>query len=267
MTAPEPTGLVAQWLTYLATDRALSPQTIATYARTLRTLPDAETATRAEVEAWWHDRAQLTHEITTRSNERSAVRQFYAWMLMFDHRDDDPTRRIAPLKVPRGLPRPASRDDVMRLLAATDGPMRRALCLGAYGGLRVAEAASLSWTDIDTEYHRMRVTGKGGKVRLVGLPPLLLDSLLPDTGGNVVTGDKAWSAAVLQQRVNRAIRNAGLALTFHQLRHRFGTQATASGVPLLSVMRAMGHADPSSTAIYAATSDADLDVIAEAVTR
>ena len=265
MTAPAPTGLVAAWLDHVATSRALSPQTVATYARTLRTLPDPETATRADLEAWWHERSHLAP--TTRANERSAVRQFYGWCMTYDHRDDDPTRRIEPLKIPRGLPRPASRDDVRRLLAALDGPMRRAVCLGAYGGLRVAEAASLSWADIDTEHHRMRVTGKGAKVRLVGLPPLLLDSLLPDTGGNIVTGDQAWSAAVLQQRVNRAIQGAGLGLTFHQLRHRFGTQATASGVPLLSVMRAMGHADPSSTAIYAATSDADLDVIADAVTR
>ena len=265
MTSPTPTGLVAVWLDYLAADRALSPQTVATYARTLRTLPDPETATRADVERWWHERSRLA--LTTRSNERSAVRQFYAWCVTFDYRPDDPTRRIAPVKVPKGLPRPASRDDVLRLLTTLEGPMRRAVCLGAYGGLRVAEAASLAWADVDTEHHRMRVTGKGGKVRLVGLPPLLLDSLLPDTGGNVVTGEAAWSGAVLQQRVNRAIRNAGLDLTFHQLRHRFGTQATASGVPLLSVMRAMGHADPSSTAIYAATSDADLDVIADAVTR
>lgn len=265
MTAPAPTGLVAEWLSHLATDRALSPQTVATYARTLRTLPNPETATRTDLEDWWHTRSHLA--TTSRANELSAIRRFYSWCVTYDHRDDDPSRRIAPLKIPRGLPRPASRDDVIRLLAALDGPMRRAVCLGAYGGLRVAEAAGISWLDIDTEHHRMRVTGKGGKVRLVGLPPILLDSLLPDTGGNVVTGGAAWSAAMLQQRVNRAIRGAGLDLTFHQLRHRFGTQATASGVPLLSVMRAMGHSDPSSTAIYAATSDADLDVIAEAVTR
>jgi integrase/recombinase XerC len=195
------------------------------------------------------------------------LRAFYRWAMTFEHRDDDPTRRIQPVKVPRGLPRPASRDELRTLFDTLEGPYRRAVCLGAWGGLRVSEAAFLSWHDIDTENRRMRVTGKGQKTRLVGLPAVLLDSLLPDTGGNVVTGGRAWSAKVLQQRINRAIRSAGVDVTFHQLRHRYGTMATASGVPLLSVMRAMGHADASSTAVYSATSDADLDVIADAVTR
>jgi integrase len=55
--------------------------------------------------------------------------------------------------------------------------------------------------------------------------------------------------------------------TFHQLRHRYGTLALAGTSNLLAVSRAMGHASPATTAIYAATADADLDVIAEAVTR
>ena len=47
----------------------------------------------------------------------------------------------------------------------------------------------------------------------------------------------------------------------------FGTVALAATGNLLAVSRAMGHASPATTAIYAATSDADLDVIADAVTR
>ena len=97
---------------------------------------------------------------------------------------------------------------------------------------------------------------------------LLLDELLPDTGGNVVTaGGAPYTAGTLQRRVNRAIRAAGVDCTYHQLRHRFGTVALAATGNLLAVSRAMGHASPATTAIYAATSDADLDVIADAVTR
>ena len=43
--------------------------------------------------------------------------------------------------------------------------------------------------------------------------------------------------------------------------------ALAATGNLLAVSRAMGHASPATTAIYAATSDSDLDVIADAVTR
>ncbi len=114
----------------------------------------------------------------------------------------------------------------------------------------------------------MRVTGKGQRTRLVGMSPLLLDELLPDTGGNVVTaGGEAMSAGALQRRVNRAIRSAGVGATFHQLRHRFGTVALAATGNLLAVSRAMGHASPATTAIYAAASDDVADEIAEAVAR
>lgn len=41
----------------------------------------------------------------------------------------------------------------------------------------------------------------------------------------------------------------------------------ASLIGIVAAQYAMGHASTTTTAIYAATSDADLDVIAEAVAR
>jgi site-specific recombinase XerD len=260
------TQLVEKWLDHLATDEGATPNTIATYARSLRSLPNAPDATREDVEAWWHSRAHLAP--ASRVNELSAVRSFYKWCIVWEHREDDPTLRVKAMRLAAGQPRPISRSDLHILLSKLPPDLRRAVCLGAFAGLRVSEAASISWHDVDTESMRLYVTGKGGKTRLVGIGTYLLDSLLPDMGGNVVTGTaSAYSAAVLQRKVNRAIRDAGVDATFHQLRHRFGTQALAATGNLLAVSRAMGHASPATTAIYAATSDADLDVIADAVTR
>lgn len=245
----------------------MARNTIETYARTLRTVPNPATATREEIEQWWRSRAHL--KPASRNNELSAVRAFYKWAVIFEHRNDDPTLRLMYVKQGKGMPRPVSRADLMALLdAIEDADVRRAICLGAWAGLRVSEAAALDWADVDTENNRIRVTGKGGKVRLVGLSPLLLDSLLPDTGGNVVrAGGKPYAAATLDRKANRAIRAAGVDATYHQLRHRFGTIALAATGNLLAVSRAMGHTSPATTAIYAATSDADLDVISDAVTR
>lgn len=258
---------VEEWLAYL-TEAKLAPNTIATYRRTMRTLADPDMATRADIEAWWSSRAHLS--TATRNNELSAVRTYYQWCRIWELRpaDFDPTLRIRAPKVPRGLPRPISRADLHRLLSTLHSEMRRAVCLGAYGGLRVSEAASLRWSEVDLETNRMRITGKGGTVRLVGVPPLLLDSLLPDTGGNVVTGTTCgYSAAVLQRKVNRAIKSAGVQATFHQLRHRFASISVAATGNLLAVSRALGHQSVATTAIYAQTADSDLDLIGEAVTR
>lgn len=263
---PPRDALVQSYLEYLHVERGMAANTVITYARSLRTLPDVVTASREDVEEWWRARSHLAP--ASRVNELAAIRSFYHWCRIWEHRDDDPTLRIPTLKVPKGLPRPVSRADLRILLDSATPEMRRAICLGAYGGLRVSEAASLSWMDVDTETGRIRVLGKGGLTRLVGISPLLLDALLPDGGCNVVTGtSKEYTAPVLQRKVNRAIAAAGVHATFHQLRHRFGTIAVGSGANLLAVSRAMGHASPATTAIYAATSDAELDVIADAVTR
>ena len=40
-------------------------------------------------------------------------------------------------------------------------------------------------------------------------------------------------------------------ITFHEMRHTFGTQMAAAGAPLRAIQEWMGHADASTTAIYA----------------
>ncbi len=261
-------SLTEQYLDYLTRQRNLSPNTVTGYRRTFRTFPGIDTADREQVEAWWETRSHLSPG--TRRVDLAAVRSFYAWCRVWEHRGptDDPTHRIQPPKTGQRVPRPISRTDLQRVLAAVEGDLRRAVCLGAYAGLRVAESASLDWADIDTELRRIIVRGKGDKERMVGLSPLLLDSLLPDTGGNVVrAGAEPWTANVLQQKVNAAIRKAGVDATFHKLRSRYATVALGATGNLLAVSRALGHSSPATTAIYAATSDSDLDVIADAVTR
>lgn len=243
------------------------PNTVKARRRALASLGNAGIATREDVETWWLTRQHLA--VATRSTDLACLRSFYRWAQRWEHRTDNPTLRLDAPKVPAGLPRPISRHDLDRLLDTVAPDLRRAVCLGAYAGLRVSEAAALHWADVDTETRRIRVVeSKGGKSRPVGMSPLLLDSLLPDTGRNVVTGTKrTYTAATLQRRVNRAIRAAGVDATFHQLRHRFGTVAYAATGDLLAVGRAMGHSSPVTTSIYAATSDAALDRIAAAVAR
>jgi len=40
-------------------------------------------------------------------------------------------------------------------------------------------------------------------------------------------------------------------ITFHELRHTFGTQMAAVGAPLRAIQEWMGHADYKTTSIYA----------------
>lgn len=261
---------VEDWLTSLS-EANLSPRTIKSYRSTMAAYPPNPIAVTAEeAEAWWHAQADPEggNRVATKQRRLHTVRSFYKYAIAYDLVVKDPTRRIRAPKQGRRLPTPISRADLHKAMGEADDEMRRALALGAYAGLRVAEVAALEWSHIDIETMRIRVRGKGDHDREVALGPLLLDSLLPNTGGNVVTGtDRAYSADALQRRVNRLFTRLGIEATFHKLRARYATVALAESGNLLAVSRALGHVSPATTAIYALTSSEDLDRIASAVER
>lgn len=248
-------------------DERTPANTLRTRMRTLRSVGNPGTASREQLEAWWHGRA--TRSPATRANDLANLRSFYRWCRLWDHRADDPTYRLQAPRVPDGIPRPAAERDVDHLLEVLDGELRRAVALGARAGLRVAEAATLDWSDVDVDRRRMWVTGKGNKTRQVGVDDALLEVLLPNTGGNVVAaGGQAYTPARLERRVNRAIKRAGVSSTFHKLRHRYATVALeATDGDILVVARVLGHANVRTTQGYVATTDSKLDRIAKAASR
>jgi len=88
----------------------------------------------------------------------------------------------------------------------------------------------------ELERHFQRSRWRGGR-DLVFAHPLT---------GNVLDASK------LRKRFRTAVARAGVQdLTFHELRHTFGTQMAAVGAPLRAIQEWMGHADASTTEIYA----------------
>lgn len=261
------TDSVQGFLTYAERDRNRSPHTLTRYRAVLSQIPDVAHATPDEIQTWWETRFHLS--AGTRANELACLRSFYRWMGKYDLRDDDPTRRLDPPKVPNHLPRAIGQADLERLLGqltvdALD--LRRAVALGAYAGLRVSEAAGLDWSNVDVESRRIFVRGKGQKERAVALSVVLLDKLLPDTGGNVVTaGGVAYQGATLQRKANRLMAAHDIDHTFHDLRKRGASMALAKGGNPAAVRQMFGWASMETVASYAVVGDAELDRIAEAM--
>lgn len=263
-----------RWLEYLRVERGRSTNTITTYARTLRTLPDDPlTMTRADIELWWRARAvdadgkERPH--SSRNNELSAVRSFFRWAVRYEIRDDDPTSRIDQLRTQHRESKFVGASDLNHLLTHLPPDLKRAVALGAYAGMRVSEVAFLNWDHINTEIRRMTVLGKGDKERLVGLSTALLDILLPEVPGcNVVTGKpETYTGHYLSIKANEAMKRNGVTLSFHKLRHRFGFMSASAGIAPTSIARAMGHSNLQVTMGYIASVQSDLDLIAEAVAR
>ena len=259
--------LSVAWIQWCRNEH-IPANTIARRISTLRHMPNAGTATREDVEAWWLTRAHLAP--STRHNELANLRSFYKWCRRWEYRPpgDDPTLRLDSPRVDPGLPRPMTREDLHKVIdSITSAPDRRAVCLGAYAGLRISEAAALRWSDVDLENQELRVlNSKGNKSRRVPISPTLLDALLPNTGGNVVTGGEAHDTDWLARRIRKAFRRAGIDATFHQLRHRYATIAYEATGDILAVSRLLGHANVKTTQIYVRTREDVARAIAMAVT-
>lgn len=264
-------GAVDDFLTWAERDRVRSPASLRRYRATLAQIEHPESATVEHIESWWQSRYDMSP--ATRQNELACLRSFYRWATRFDIRADDPTRRLDSPKVDNAFPRPIGRADLAKALDACDEravpELRRAIALGAYGGLRVSEAASLDWADIDMDKRLIYIRGKGRKERLAGISPRLLDEILPALPkGNVVTeGGRVYTADALQRRVNRHLSSLDIDATFHKLRGRYVTQGIAETGDIYAVARAVGWSSVETAKSYAALSDDALHRIAAAASR
>ena len=247
-----------------------SPETIRSRIRVLTSLRNAGTATREEVERWWESRANLARG--TRAVDLSHLRSFYAWARIYNHRLDDPSVRVRPVTPNPQPAKKASGHDLRTLLNEADleAPIRRAIMLGAFAGLRIAETAALSWDDVDMDADTITVRhGKGDRARVVDVSPMLLDWLAPVRRGcNVVTGTRERiQSDKLRRQINRAMKRAGVEATSHALRHWYGMTAYQSSGDLLAVAEQLGHASVNTTKIYARASSDVKRKIASSVMR
>jgi integrase/recombinase XerD len=132
-------------------------------------------------------------------------------------------------------------------------------------GLRVSEIVGLARDAVDLDAGILRVTGKGGKERLVpfgasarGWIARYLDAARPplDTKRSPHLFLSARGAAMTRQRFWQLIEGYGRAagirrrLTPHALRHSFATHLLEHGADLRALQMMLGHADISTTQIY-----------------
>jgi len=145
-----------------------------------------------------------------------------------------------------------------RFLSAADRlpPQMRALChVLAYSGCRISEALGLTIVHVDTE--RLTVTVKTLKrrrliFRAVPVPQAMVDMLLNlpiDDAGRFWTLHRVTAWRLVKATMERA-GIAGRMACPKGLRHGFGVRAAGHNVPPNLIQRWMGHASPTTTAIY-----------------
>lgn len=132
-----------------------------------------------------------------------------------------------------------------------------------YTGCRVSELCLIKIKDMDLLSGLLKLFGKGGKLREVPLRFDLVEMIqIYLKTERALSSFSASEYLFVSQRadrlnrdtVNKVLSKIGIAtnthLYPHKLRHQFCTKLISAGVPLTTVSRLAGHADPATTADY-----------------
>ena len=182
--------------------------------------------------------------------------------------DTERIGKMQPVRVPRKLPVILSREEVRRLIAASNNLKHQTALAVAYGtGLRVNEVVSLKVGDIDSKRMVLRVEqGKGSKDRYAMLSPILLERLrywwrVARAQGKMLDGGWLFPGldpveSLSPRQLNRAIHAAAdvakidKRVSMHTLRHSFATHLLEQKVDIRVIQVLLGHKKLETTALY-----------------
>ena len=272
--------LLAEWHDHLVHARRRSPHTVRAYTSAAVRLVAA-----LDVEQWPAlariDAATLRQHLAARrgdgignasaARELSALKAFLAFARDRAGVDDAAGPRMRGPRVKKGIPRPVTPDDAVGIADSVGeaasaewiGARDRAVLLLLYGaGLRIAEALSLTAAALPLG-ETLRVTGKGGKQRVVPVLPVVREAVdayaraqpfVLAPAEPLFRGEKGGplSPGMIQKAMARARIAMGLpaSATPHALRHSFATHLLGAGADLRSLQELLGHASLGSTQIY-----------------
>lgn len=275
---------LTDWLTGLASVRRLSPKTITAYQTDLSQFTSfmathlgqplsicaLQNLRAGDIRAFMAMRRNSGIGARSLARQLSALKNFFTFLEQQDLIDNQVLHVVRTPKIPRSLPKALTANEALNTISMTHQLEPRAwiaardmavlsLCYGA--GLRIAEALAVCGQDLNAT--SLRVTGKGGKIRLVPLIETvrqIIDTYL-DVCPYKLPGSEpifrglrggVLSPRLIQQRMVQLRGALGLppSASPHALRHSFATHLLGNGGDLRAIQELLGHASLSSTQIY-----------------
>lgn len=279
-------NILADFITHMRDERRMADKTVEAYATDLRmflaflsqheggavTLKMLSHLKARDIRAHIAQRRRDGLSDASIARLLSSIKSLYRW-LGRSHGVEN--AEVAYLQGPRRsarLPRPVSVEAAKDMIfeAETDPDAepwvnaRDAAVLSLlYGaGLRISEALSLTGNELPAP-DRLRIKGKGGKVRLVPLIPAVRQAM--DAYGKIcpyaLAKDQPMFRGVkggpLNPRITqglvqklRGVLGLPDTATPHALRHSFATHLLAGGADLRAIQTLLGHASLSTTQVY-----------------
>lgn len=262
--------LISNYMKFMELVKSASPHTLRAYQRDLDqafgpckndtvrfeggAAPLLRLARKAQL-AW----ANLS--ASSRNRKAATLKSFFGHLYREGLLNKDLALLIQTPRVPGRLPNFLSVDEVMAALKSyseteQDHDEKLLFLLLYGGGLRVSEACTLSWKQIDFPGRILRITGKGSKERLVALPKSVLQVLRvkQKRSGNdrFVWGEKAMDPRAAYEKIRSRGHKAGLLrpLHPHALRHSYATHLLSSGANLRTLQELLGHESLRATEKY-----------------
>jgi integrase/recombinase XerC len=217
-------------------------------------------ATRTDVEEWLDMRRAGGRPLGPKARYAyiSSLHMFYSWARREGLVEADVTEEVDRPRLPVGVPRPILTADLARALHRAGPAVRAILCLAAFAGLRAQEIAGVRREDLLEHLDEpMLVVSapKGGRQRTVPLHPAAWEALvsygMPRSGHIFARPDgKAWPAWKVSDTANSHLGSLGIPSSLHKLRHWYATEVYAASLDLRLTQELLGHASPTTTAIY-----------------
>jgi integrase/recombinase XerC len=284
--------LLKQFLSYLRLNRNLSAHTLRAYDSDLSQYLEFLTKHLSKPASAIDPRSVdsqavrgFLDELHRRGSSRasvarrvSALRAFGRWLVREGHIDADPAALVGAPKVEQKLPTHLDIKEVVGMIESVDtsqplGRRDRAILELFYAsGLRLSELVALDLQDVNLSGRIARVTGKGGKERLVpfnnstvaAIKAYLKDRRSEPPSTKASRGKPAADPLFLNYQgtrlstrgvdriVRRYAREAAtrLGVSPHALRHSFATHLLQAGADLRAIQELLGHSRLSTTQRY-----------------
>jgi integrase/recombinase XerC len=284
-------SVITDYLSYLSAVRGLSPRTLEAYGDDLGKFAnycgnhgiEPEKADSHQVRGFIADLSFERASASSVNRRLSSIRGFYRWLTRFRGRIDNPCDGgpggiIRNVKTPQVLPSLLWEDEMADFADLPDEkkmlwPARdKAMILAMYSaGLRISELVSLNMKSLNANMESARITGKGGKERMVFFSEearAAVNDYLPERDARIrMAGLKAADlkgALFISARgrpvsvpgVRWIIRQyalvSGLGKNIHphSFRHSFATHLVNAGCDVRVVQEMLGHARLSTTQRY-----------------
>lgn len=274
------------WLDALSHERRLSALTIDAYERDTRQfllflaghaggparLADIRELRPADLRAFLASRRKDGAGARTLGRGLAGLRSFLRHLEKKGTVNAAGSRAIRSPKQGKSLPKPLTASQAVRV-SSDEGQLaeepwiaaRNAAVLSLlYGsGLRISEALGLTSRDFPDGTRTLRVTGKGGKTRIVPLLPASLEAVrtylrlcpyMPGPEQPIFLGARGGplQPAIIQREMQKMRSALGLpeTATPHALRHSFATHLLSAAGDLRAIQELLGHASLSTTQVY-----------------